>query len=131
MSLADDARQALRTAIQAINGVDIRPDEFSQYKPSDPAIGAQDGAAWLTTLNRAVRNLRGLGHKVAEPDIDKATELQAKTLTSSSLYLQNLAVQPEKAPSLTLPLALIAIVAILLGIFAFRTRAQRKDEDDQ
>ena len=127
MSLENDARRALREAILAVNGVDIRPDQFSDYKPSDRAIGAQDGAAWLTTLDRAAAALRSFGHSVADPTIDKATELREATLTNSRLYLQELAEKREAVP--VLPLTLIGLVAVLLGIFALRSRAKRTDTE--
>ena len=64
---------------------------------------------------------------MADPTIDKATELREATLTNSRLYLQELAEKREAVP--VLPLTLIGLVAVLLGIFALRSRAKRTDTE--
>lgn len=129
MSVRDDARACLIKALHDKKNVDVTADQLNTLKPSDPAIGTQDGFAWLTILQAAVACLRAKGHQVTDPSQKKASDLLDALLIDSQLYLEQLAtpqanstqyeaVLPKKGPGKISPLLVASGLIIGVGAFA-------------
>jgi hypothetical protein len=122
MSLQSDARDCLLAAIAERNHVNVPPDQMGSVKPSDPAIGAQDGLAWQETLQIAAECLRKEGHPTGDPTLDKANSLVNKTLTASQLYLVQLSSDTSKLLLVGGAAAAVSAVAIVTHFYLKRQR---------